>query len=70
MKSLLATINARDTFVDAYMTLGASDNTASAFLKMKCKDEHQFSKHLRRTAFTIFNISTKNYAAKLNDAIC
>ena len=69
MKSLLETINPRDTFVDAYMTVTASDNTALTILKMKCKNEHQFSKYLRRTAFTIFNISAKNYAAKLNDVI-
>ena len=69
MKSLLATINPRDTFVDSYMSLTADDSTVKSLLQLKCNNGHQLSKNLRRTAFTIFNISAKNYAAKLNDAI-
>ena len=69
MKSLLATINPRDTFVDSYMTLTANDSTVKSLLQLNCNNGHKISKNLRRTAFTIFNISAKNYAAELNDTI-
>ena len=67
MKSLLATENPRDTFVESYIHLTESDENSSELRKVQCCEGHVHIKYLQRTAFTIFNISAKNYAFKLND---
>ena len=68
-KSLLATENPRETFIESYLRLTENDEISSELLKVKCSDGHSHIKHLRRTAFTIFNISATNYASKKNDEL-
>ena len=68
-KSLLATENPRDTFIECYLSLTENDSNSSELLKVKCSKGHLHDKHVRRTAFTVFNISAKNFAAQKNDEI-
>ena len=68
-KSLLATENPRETFIESYLRLTENDEISSELLKVKCSEGHSHIKHLRRTAFTIFNISAKNYASQKNDEL-
>ena len=59
-KSLFSTENPRDTFVHSFMHIIESDENSLQLGEMQCTI---------RVAFTIFNISTKNYALSLNDSM-
>ena len=67
MKCLLATENPRDTFVESFINILENDEFSAELLKVKCNMGHQHIAYLRRTAFTSFNISGKNYASDLNE---
>ena len=69
MKSLLATENPRDTFMDCFLKLTNTDELSAELLKVECAQKHSHRKHLQRTAFTIFNISAKNYANQRNNEL-
>ena len=45
-----------------------SDENPSQLAEMQCTNGHKH-KFLSRIAFTIFNISAKNYVSSLNDSI-
>ncbi len=68
-KSLLATKNPRDTFIECFLKILENDDDASGLITMKCAKGHTNSKYLQRVAFTIFNINAKNYVSELNDQI-
>ena len=67
--ALLATENPRTTFIESFSTLAENDEFSAPLLQIKCNKGHSHIKYIRRTAFTIFNISAKNYASKLNDEL-
>ena len=66
-KSFLSTSNPRATFIECFVKLIESDEMSAPLLRIKCIPGHSRNKQIRRTAFTIFNISAKNYASNLND---
>ena len=65
--ALLATVNPRTTFIECYIKSIGNDEFSAPLLQIKCTEGHCHNKHIRRTAFTVFNISSKNYASNLND---
>ena len=67
-KSLFSTEKPRDTFVHSYMHIIGSDENASQLAEVQCTNGHKH-KFLSRVAFTMFNISAKNYGSSLNDSI-
>ena len=67
--ALLATENPRTTFIESFSTLAENDEFSAPLLQIKCNKGHSHIKYIRRTAFTIFNISAKNYASKVNDEL-
>ena len=66
-KTLLCTHNPRKTFVESFMCMIKNDDNSASLLSIECKNGHKHKNHLRRVAFTIFNISAKNYASEIND---
>ena len=68
-KALLGTENPRTTFVESFRSLLGRSDVVTPLLEIKCTKGHSHVKHLERTAFTIFNISSKNYASNLNDEL-
>ena len=67
-KSLISTENARNTFVGCFMKLLENSN-CSYLLDVKCSKGHSHKQFIQRVAFTMFNISGKNYASQMNDSI-
>ena len=68
-KSLFSTEKPRDTFVHSFMHIIESDENSSQLAEVQCTNEHKHYKFLSRVAFTMFNISAKNYVSSLNDSI-
>ena len=68
-KTFLATENPRDTFVGCFLKLLENDTNCSYLLNVKCGKGHSHKQFIRRVAFTIFNITGKNYASQMNDSI-
>ena len=68
-KAFLATENPRTTFIETFKKLIKSSELASPLLEIKCSKGHSHVKYIQRSAFTIFNISGKNYASNLNDEL-
>ena len=64
--SLLATENPRITFIESFCKLVENKEFSAPLIHVKCIKGHSHIKYIRRTAFTIFNISAKNYVTKLN----
>ena len=67
-KSLFSTEKPRDTFVHSFMHIIESDKNSSQLAEVQCTNGHKH-KFLSRVAFTMFNISAKNYVSSLNDSI-
>ena len=67
--ALLATSNPRNTFIESFKMIFERSDLASPLLKIKCSKGHSHVRYIQRTAFTIFNISAKNYASQLNDEL-
>ena len=68
-KSIFATENPRATFIECFKTLIGRSDLASSLLEIKCSKGHSHVKFIERSAFTIFNISSKNFVSNLNDEL-
>ena len=68
-KYFFATKNPRDTFIGSFLSIIENNENSSQLLNVQCSNGHNHGKYLRRIAFTIFNISSKNYASELNDSV-
>lgn len=66
---LFSTENPRYTFVESFYKILGQNEYTEPLTQMKCKKLHSHKKYIQRIAFTIFNISAKNYANRLNDDI-
>ena len=66
-KSLLDTQNPRQTFIESFVSLLQNDGEAAELIKVKCTAGHNHLKNVRRVAFTIFNIKSKNYISQIKD---
>ena len=58
--TLFGTQNPRKTFIESYMSL---------LMSIKCEKGHNHNKNLCCVAFTIFNISAKNYVSEVKDKL-
>ena len=68
-KSLLGTQNPREVFIESFLIILRNDDNLLKLLDIECTKGHDQEKSIRRIAFTIFNISAKNYVSELNDEI-
>ena len=69
LKKSLSTEMQRDTFVHSFMHIIESDENSLQLGEVQCTNGHKHYKFLSRVAFTMFNISAKNYVPSLNDSI-
>ena len=68
-KSSLLTQNPRKVFVESFFNIMRNNDDLSKLLEIKCTNVHNHEKYIRRIAFTVFNISSKNYVTEINDQI-
>ena len=68
-KTLFGTENSRDTFVGCFLRLLKNDENCEYMINVKCDKGHSHTQFINRVAFTIFNISAKNYVSEMNDLI-
>ena len=67
--TLLGTQNPRKTFIESYMSMLENDEYTVKLMSIKCEKGHNHNKNLCRVAFTIFNISAKNYVSEVKDKL-
>ena len=65
----LQSFNPQTTFVEVFIKIIGNNENTSPLLSTKCRIGHIRESDIAKVASTVFNIGSKNFTSKLNDAL-